>query len=157
VLGQVAGLPGAPVRVQLGAATPQAISNNITIPGPTLSGSPPVLYLSPYLLMWAGPGTSFTQGLGPDAAVTIIHRMIYGGQRVGDPAQQAIAAAVLIAAGLPLSGRQYGGPLVAAPPGSPALAAAHRFAALPASVRHAWLTAHLAALRAGRVTLEELP
>ena len=31
-------------------------------------------------------------------------------------------------------------------------AAAHRFAILPASARHAWLAAHLAALRAGTIT-----
>ena len=30
-------------------------------------------------------------------------------------------------------------------------------AALPAAARHAWLAAHLAALRAGRLTLTELP
>ena len=41
--------------------------------------------------------------------------------------------------------------------GTPAAAAAERFAALPASVRHAWLVRHLAALRAGQVTLAELP
>ena len=42
-------------------------------------------------------------------------------------------------------------------PGSPADAAAQRFAALPAAARHAWLAAHLTALRAGRITLRELP
>jgi hypothetical protein len=36
-------------------------------------------------------------------------------------------------------------------------AAAKRFGALPASARHAWLAAHLAALRAGNVTLAQLP
>jgi hypothetical protein len=36
-------------------------------------------------------------------------------------------------------------------------AAVDRFAALPAAARHAWLAAHLAALRAGRVTLSEIP
>jgi len=36
-------------------------------------------------------------------------------------------------------------------------AAASRFAALPAAVRHAWLAAHLTALRAGRITLAQLP
>jgi hypothetical protein len=30
-------------------------------------------------------------------------------------------------------------------------------AAVPAAARHAWLAAHLAALRAGHVTLGELP
>ena len=36
-------------------------------------------------------------------------------------------------------------------------AAARRFAALPAATRHAWLAAHLAALRAGHITLAQLP
>jgi hypothetical protein len=35
--------------------------------------------------------------------------------------------------------------------------AAHRFAALSADARHAWLADHLADLRAGRITLTELP
>jgi hypothetical protein len=35
--------------------------------------------------------------------------------------------------------------------------AAQRFAALPASARHAWLAAHLAALRAGTITLAQIP
>ena len=42
-------------------------------------------------------------------------------------------------------------------PGSPASLAAKRFAALSPAARHAWLAAHLAALRAGRVTLAQLP
>jgi hypothetical protein len=42
-------------------------------------------------------------------------------------------------------------------PGSPYDDAAKRFAALPAAARHAWLVAHLTALRAGRITLSELP
>ena len=46
---------------------------------------------------------------------------------------------------------------VVPPPGSPAYAAARRFAALPAAVRHGWLTQHLAALRAGRISLGQLP
>jgi hypothetical protein len=36
-------------------------------------------------------------------------------------------------------------------------AAAHRFAALPASARHAWLVAHLTGLRAGTITLAQIP
>ena len=42
-------------------------------------------------------------------------------------------------------------------PGSPAYAAARRFAALPAAARRAWLVQHLTALRAGRVTVAQLP
>lgn len=41
--------------------------------------------------------------------------------------------------------------------GSPAYAAARRFAALSASARHAWLVQHLTALRAGQITLAQLP
>ena len=40
---------------------------------------------------------------------------------------------------------------------APTAAAAQRFAALPAAARHAWLVEHLAALRAGQLTLEQLP
>jgi len=42
-------------------------------------------------------------------------------------------------------------------PGSPADRAARRFAALSPAARHAWLAGHLAALRAGRVSLAQLP
>ena len=43
------------------------------------------------------------------------------------------------------------------PATGPVYAAARRLAALPAAARHAWLAAHLAALRSGQLTLEELP
>ena len=36
-------------------------------------------------------------------------------------------------------------------------AAANRFAALPPAARHAWLAAHLPALRAGQITPAQLP
>jgi hypothetical protein len=79
------------------------------------------------------------------------------------PARAAVAAALLKDAGVPpLSDRQdgFGAPGSSVPgpaPGSPAYAAAQRFAALPAAARHAWLVRHLAALRAGRITLAQLP
>ena len=41
--------------------------------------------------------------------------------------------------------------------GTPAQPAAERFAALPAQTRRAWLASHLAALRAGQITLAQLP
>ena len=41
----------------------------------------------------------------------------------------------------------------AGPPRGPVYAAARRLAALPAAARHAWLAAHLAALRSGQLTL----
>ena len=81
-------------------------------------------------------------------------------------AQHAVRVALLMAVGLPVQGApsrtpSAGGsepwPLPEVAPGSPAYAAAHRFAALPASARHAWLVDHLAALRAGQITLGQLP
>jgi hypothetical protein len=43
-------------------------------------------------------------------------------------------------------------------PGAGVLRAAEqRFAALPAAARHAWLVTHLTALRAGQITLSEIP
>ena len=93
--------------------------------------------------------------------------MIYGWQApdgpAPSPAQRAVAAALLKAAGVPLlapsaAGKRESGNGVPGPaPGSPAYAAARRFAALPAAARHAWLAAHLAALRDGRITLTEIP
>jgi hypothetical protein len=88
-------------------------------------------------------------------------------------AQRAVTTALLMAAGVAPQHLPPGAPTVAngAPPGagavggrylglapgSPAYAAAKRFAALPAAVRRGWLTQHLAALRAGRIHLGQLP
>jgi hypothetical protein len=80
-------------------------------------------------------------------------------------AQDAIAAALIMAMG---QHGTSGNPEIASQPGpdpnllpgltpGPAHAAAERFAALPASVRHTWLADHLAALRAGQITLAQLP
>jgi hypothetical protein len=60
-------------------------------------------------------------------------------------AQNAVATALMMAAGLRVA------------PGTPAYAAAERFSARPAVVRYAWLIRHLAALRAGQLTLAQLP
>jgi hypothetical protein len=171
-LSQVVGLPGAPVRVQLGPGSPQAVNGSNIISGPTVSGSPPVLYLSPALLLGLlNPGGgSIEQVLKQGVSVTIIQAVVDGrpapGQAQAGPAslaQRAVTAALLKAAGVPLSPaappgvRQPGTGAPGLTPGSAAAAAARRFAALPAAARHAWLAAHLAALRAGRVTLAEIP
>jgi hypothetical protein len=46
---------------------------------------------------------------------------------------------------------------VPGPATGPVYAAARRLAAQPAAARQAWLAAHLAALRAGRLALADLP
>ncbi len=76
------------------------------------------------------------------------------------PAQQAVEDALLTAAGHePVRDHRPDAPERQPIAGTPAgvSAAAQRFAALSASARHAWLAAHLAALRAGTITLAQIP
>ena len=95
---------------------------------------------------------------------------IVGAGRHPSPAQQAVLAVLARVSGLPQptspprsappGSRTRAAPSPPAPepaPGSPAYAAAQRFAALTPAARRAWLAAHLAALRAGRITLAQLP
>jgi len=65
---------------------------------------------------------------------------------------------LLTSVGLPSWAQVTGGPSPAPEPATgPVYAAARRLAALPPAARHAWLAAHLAALRAGQLTLARLP
>ena len=75
-------------------------------------------------------------------------------------ARVAVQEGLLVDAGVPLAAQQDQGlDQVQLPRTLQAQvdAAAQRFAALPAATRHAWLAAHLAALRAGHLTLAQLP
>jgi hypothetical protein len=79
-------------------------------------------------------------------------------------AQDAVATAIIIAAKQPGATVIQDGPPGADPgrspgmtTGTPANAAAVRFATLPAPARRAWLASHLAALRAGQITLAQIP
>src|SRR6516225_3412663 len=92
------------------------------------------------------------------------HAFVGAGDSPGSPAQQAVQAALLQGAGVPFAAQpgviaiaeNFPGPTPQAATG-PVYAAARRLATWPAAARHAWLAAHLAALRADRLTLEELP
>ena len=92
------------------------------------------------------------------------HTFVGAGNSPGSPAQQAVQAALLQGAGIPFAAQprlmgtadSFPGPRPDSATG-PVFAAAARLAALPAPARHAWLAAHLAALRAGRLTLNDLP
>jgi hypothetical protein len=82
----------------------------------------------------------------------------------GSPVQLAVQAALLQGAGVPFAAQPKliveatDGPGVSAGPAAgPVYAAARRFAAFPASARSSWLAGHLAAVRAGRLTLRDLP
>ena len=195
VLSEVAGLPGAPVRIiQAAVVYRQGPGNSVGIllDGSPLSGTPPVFrmalpdqVLAPVMTA-AGLAGVVRAGAGSDLIASVV-----GDNPGSSPAQRAVAAALIMAArdpagspsaAQPAAGYQPGQPqqrcergttcaagpvsyaaaVISRPlpelvPGSPAAAAARRFAALPFSVRHAWLAAHLTGLRAGRITLAQLP
>jgi hypothetical protein len=174
LLSEVAGLPGAPARVSQAAAVyRQGIGNSVSIglAGPAISGRPPVFrLLLPVQL--AGPAVTTSQlaaqirsAAGPEIVSSIV-----GAGRSPSPAQQAVVAALARAPGQPRPGSRPGRapagsrnrraasqPASELAPGSAAYAAAQRFAALAPSARRAWLVQHLTALRAGRITLAQLP
>jgi hypothetical protein len=181
VLGQIAGLPGAPVRISQAAATYHqgpGTSVGIGLAGSPISGAPPVFHL---LLPVQLPGPAITTSelasqmrsvTGPSIVASIT-----GDGPGASQAQHAVTTALLMAAGVapshlpspgtPTADNGVPGPPAAAgaggerylalAPGSPAYAAAQRFAALSVAARRAWLTQHLAALRAGRISLGQLP
>jgi hypothetical protein len=177
VLGQIAGLPGAPARISQAAVTygegPDG-GVSIGLTGQAMSGAPPVFrMILPVQLPEPAISTSqlasqVRSGTGPGIVASVT-----GDGPGATRAQHAVTTALLMAAGVaprhlapgaPPAGN--GGPARAGAgsgrylelaPGSPAYAAAKRFAALPLAVRHAWLAQHLAALRAGRIRLGQLP
>jgi hypothetical protein len=169
VLSEVAGLPGAPASIsQAAAAYQQGPGNSVAISmtGPAVSGT--VFHL---LLPSQVPGPTLTTGEVASevraATGSSILADVIGG---GSPAQRAVLAALQKLAGLPLAQPVPGTPQPAGPPRpstprqstAPPLPrslspAAQRFAALPAPARHAWLVRHLAALRAGQLTVAQLP
>jgi hypothetical protein len=169
VLDQIAGVPGAPARVLQEAETyRQGPHNGVYIrpAGPSLASSPPVYHLVfPYQL----PGPVLSAGeLASQIASTDGANIVadFTGDGPGaSAAQGAVAVALMMETGQHMAVASMmnseNGPypylLSGVERGTPAFAAAQRFAALPASVRHAWLAGHLTALRAGQITLAQLP
>jgi hypothetical protein len=179
LLRQLAGLPGAPARIVQETVTYQQVAGNgVVIHGgvPAVAAAPPASHL---VLPDQQSGPSLTPAQQADQVVTTYGPALVA-QVIGDgpgasPAQNAVATALMMAAGLgrldavnhppagavarsrTAPGRPEAGPSPGVAPGTPAYAAARRFSALPAPVRHAWLMRHLAALRAGQLTLAELP
>jgi hypothetical protein len=174
VMAEVAGLPGAPVRAvnvsgqTLPAAVLDAGSSGV------VTGTPPVYkFTMDNALTLVPDAGQFRQGFQQD----LVHAVIVGsvGQMVttkdgstafqanmGTPAQQAVMDGLLKAVGsqqpYPMCGQGNGPSAEQCPPQQkPIMAAAGRFAALPAATRHAWLAANLAALKAGRITLAQVP
>jgi hypothetical protein len=146
---RLAGLPGAPVRVEQSssstvpesevALSPTEISTLVGASA-TLIGNPPVLHLALTELP-SQPETPSAQSLANEQGAFVDAFIVRGGT-LGDPAQATIEAALLHDAGsLP----------------SPAAKAANRFAALAPNVQRAWLATHLPALRSGDIALQQLP
>jgi hypothetical protein len=165
VLTEVAGLPGAPARVSQAAAVYRQGTGNavsVGLPGPSLGGRPPVfrLLLPDQVLGAAMTTSALASALRASAAPAIVAGVTGDGPGAS-AAQHAVTAALMMAAGQPAQGPppgiRAGPPPIRLAPGSPVFAAARRFATLPASARHTWLVRHLAALRAGQVTLAQLP
>ena len=149
VLSEVTGLPGAPARItEMGDPA-------LSPPTGKFSGSPTVFdYSMPVLGSAFGQTTrTFTQNLqNLFVAAFIAGPQGFVGQG-GTPAQQVVQTVLL-----KVIGSKWYPPGPGDGPESPAMTGAvTRFAALSAATRHAWLAAHLAALRAGHITLAQLP
>ena len=143
VAAEIAGLPGAPVRAEQVPYSPPFYSSPIT-------GTPPV-YEFTVTITWVNPavaGLLVQQGLLSD----FIGGPAYQQSGTLGPAQQAAVSALLTAAGVSAQSQALNGPL---PP--QVTAAANRFAALSPAARHAWLAAHLPALRAGHISPAQIP
>jgi hypothetical protein len=154
VAAEIAGLPGAPVRAE------EVASLNGWKAG--ISGNPPVFEFNtnhvdtvntwldgvPSLAGWR---TGFPQGLldaflaGPSPAAGL------------NPAQQAVEDALLAAVGAQPAPQPPGPPQPLSASTVAIPAAAQRFEALSAGARHSWLATHLPALRAGKISLAQLP
>ena len=185
VLAAVAGLPGAPARVtQVAGAYSSGEIELLAGQAVTISGRPPVLRMPLDTNNLPGKAAGTATAFADEVRLLAVHAFTGAGNRAGNPAQQAVQAALLQHTGLPFVQQPKALSLVGPPtweqptllgltggpgsasgpsehgpgrPAGPIYAAARRFAALPATTRHAWLTAHLAALRAGQLTLGDLP
>jgi hypothetical protein len=178
VLGEVAGLPGAPARATqvAGAYSSGEGGGGQAV---TISGHPPVLRMPLDADNLPGAFGGTTTQLAEQLRLMTVHEFVGAGAGAGTTAQQAVQAALLQGAGLPFAeqpillahlglpswalatmqeqageeGKEHA-PTSAA---GPVYTAARRLAALPPATRHAWLAAHLGELRSGQLTLGELP
>ncbi|MGH3210977.1 MAG: hypothetical protein ACRDNO_24795 [Trebonia sp.] len=161
----IAGLPGAPVGVE------EVASMNAGLPVMSrISGNPPVfIFTAEHVGDLFGEFNGydpvgwregFQQGLLSD----FLEEQSQQSGPVSvplDAAQQAVENGLLTAIGSPPSttfgGMNVNGKVTTPQTAAEVAAATQRFAALSASARHAWLATHLAALRAGTITVAQVP
>jgi hypothetical protein len=167
VLREVTGLPGAPVRAEQVPVPLQSNGGGPGLGGPyqfaaiygsTISGSPPVFHIM--ISHVPGMNKITTAEFIDSIRLTLVQSFIGIPNGAADQAQQAVQAALLNATGVPLSSqRTRDWSRLAEPgpaPGSPVYAAVQRLGALSPTALHAWLAAHLTALRAGTLPLGSL-
>ena len=167
VLNEIAGLPGAPVRVlQAPELYQQQSGNSVDLRSDrSVRGGPSHVY---HLLLpdqMLGPAMTAAEMASQITSMDVPDIVINltGDAPGASQAQDAIAAALLLAIGQQQVGEISNQPgpdpnlLPGLNHGTPAFAAARRFAALPAAARHTWLMRHMSALRAGQITLAQLP
>jgi hypothetical protein len=173
---ELAGLPGAPAQATqvpavfenggpcMGGCRPTAAQLQVE----TIGGSPPVLHMTLNAITLPGSFGMDKSGFTGLIRLEAVHAFVGAGGGSGTPAQQVVQAALLADAGTPLAAQPHvlgfspwalagSGPRSAGSYPPQLSAAARRFAALPAAARHAWLAAHLAALRDGHVSVGQLP
>ena len=163
-LSELAGLPGAPARI---SQVPEVYQQD---PGNGITSLAEVSSESAFILPDQVPGqpgitgAQFAGQVELTLGLNLMHHVILGGgsspaaaQGPSQAEQAVIAGSVrfIALAGGPGGQLPYGRLLPA--PGSPAGLAARRFAELPPAAKHAWLAQHLAALRAGRISLAQVP
>jgi hypothetical protein len=162
LLSEIAGLPGAPARVVQAAAAYRQGPGNEVLTGPP-GGGPALVYPLVLPQQLAAPPVSARELASQITAADgpVIAAAFTGDGAGASPAQDAVAAALMTDAGPPGASQKQAaaaaGQDTARGMSAAARAAAQRFAALPAAARRAWLAGHLPALRAGRVTLAQLP
>ena len=166
---EIAGLPGAPARAELSVGS--------ALPAPAGTTSVYAYSGSGQGVGGAWFGLSAAEATTLDWEQTVQQSFLFwfvsgpaqNASATADPAQQAIADALLAKIGAPapnLGLFTKGGPAQGssgpAAPLSPAstaqiAAAARRFGSLSSADRRAWLTKNVAALRSGTVTLAQIP
>jgi hypothetical protein len=168
VAAEIAGLPGAPVRTELvagGDGVPAAGDTYTATPMPYITGTPPAFSYTYYAFLYPPWNDVAIPNDANDASWNSEFQqqflMTFVAQPNSSPlsaAQDAVVTALMAVVGSPAhvfqgegGGKVGGGSLTQID------AAAQRFASLSPAAWHAWLAAHLAALRAGTVTLAQLP
>jgi hypothetical protein len=165
LLTEVAGVPGAPERV-----VQVADIDSQGGPGMFVSGTPPVLSI-PLGTVSALPGRNgFQEGIITTTQfenilrVGAAHALVGSGPSDDNDARQAVESALLQRIGVPFDDQpklkaiaQEGPGPKPGPATGPVYDAAKRLAGLSEVDWHAWLLANFSALRAGNLTLDQLP